>query len=315
MTEGTSAEWISGFWRRIGAFAIDTIILGLVGLGLGLFLERQFVDLGGYGRFVGFFIALFYFGVLNSKIFEGQTAGKRLLNIRVVNASNAPINVLHSFARYGVLGIPFFLNGAQFTNEAMTSFWLYPISLIIFGGLLSVTYLYIFNRVTRQSLHDLVVGSFVVNADAEKSTVGPLWRPHWVVVGVLFIAAATVPVFTSSLAQREPFSDLLSAQAALIEHPSVNYVAVSSGTTTRMSTSDGTTTTSYLSARAFLGNANVSDTELAKELATKLAETYSNSQQSDVIQIILTYGYDIGIASSWSNYSYSFKPMELMSGN
>lgn len=315
MTEGASAEWISGFWRRIAAFAIDTIILGLVGLGLGLFLETQFVELGGYGRFIGFFIALFYFGVLNSKIFGGQTVGKKLLNIRVVNASNEPIDVFHSFARYSVLGVPFFLNGAQFTNEAMTSFWLYPISLILFGGLLSVTYLYIFNRVTRQSLHDLVVGTFVVNSDAEKSAVGPLWRPHLVVVGILFIAAAAVPLFTSSLAQREPFNDLFSAQAALIEHPSVNYVAVSSGTTTRTSTSDGTMTTSYVSARAFLGNANVSDAELAKDLANKLAETYSNSQQLDVIQIILTHGYDIGIASSWSNHSYNFKPTELMGGN
>ena len=314
MTELANAEWISGFWRRIGAFAIDTTILGLVGIGLGLFVERQFVELGGYGRFVGFFIALFYFGVLNSKIFEGQTVGKKLLAIRVVNASNEPIDVLHSFARYGVLGVPFFLNGARLTNEAMTSFWLYPISLIIFGGLLSVTYLYIFNRVTRQSLHDLVVGTFVVNADAEKSAAGPLWRPHLVVVGVLFIAAAAVPVFTSSLAQREPFNYLLSVQAGLIEHPSVNYVVVSSRTTTGLFTSNGTMTTRYLSARAFLGNANISDAELAKELATKLAETHSNSQQFDVIQIILTYGYDIGIASSWSNYSYNFKPAELIDG-
>ena len=315
MTERTNAEWITGFWRRIGAFAIDTIILGFVGIGLGLFLEEQFVHLGGWGRFVGLFIALFYFGVLNSRIFGGQTIGKKLVNIRVVDGGNQSIDLPRSFARYSILGVPFFLNGAQFTDEAMTSFWLYPISLVIFGGLLSVTYLYVFNRVTRQSLHDLVVGTYVVNMDTEQGNNGAIWRPHLIVVGALFLASALLPVWTSNLAQNEPFKDLLSAQAALNDHPSITYVGVSSGTTTRASTSDGTKTTTYLSARAFLKNDTVSDAELAEQLATILANSHSNSQQMDVIQIVLTYGYDIGIASSWSNYSHAFKPTELIGGN
>ncbi len=85
-------------------------------------------------------------------------------------------------------------------------------SLVIFGGVLSVTYLYIFNRVTRQSLHDLAVGTFVVNADAERQHTGAAWRPHFIVVGTLFLVSAFIPVFTSSLAQTEPFKGLLSAQ-------------------------------------------------------------------------------------------------------
>jgi len=311
MIEGSDAKWISGFWRRIGAFAIDTIILGVVGIGLGLILEKQFVQLGGWGRFVGFFIALSYFGVLNSRVFDGQTVGKRLVNIRVVGGDNEPIDLFRSFARYSVLGVPFFLNGAQFTNDAIASFWIYPISVLVFGGLLSVTYLYIFNRVTRQSLHDLAAGTYVVNAETEKSDIGAFWRPHLVVVAALLLASAFLPVLTSQLAQNEPFNDLMSAQAALIEHPSVTYVGVSSGTFTRTSATDGTTTTTYLSARAFLQDNNVSDTELAEQLATTLANSHSNSQQMDVIQIVLTYGYDIGIASSWTNHLHTFSPTDL----
>ena len=311
MVEGSDAKWISGFWRRIGAFAIDTIILGIIGIGLGLVLEKQFVQLGGWGRFVGFFIALFYFGVLNSRVFDGQTVGKKLVKIRVVDGANKSIDLSRSFARYSVLGVPFFLNGAQFTNDAMTSFLIYPISLLIFGGLLSVVYLYIFNRVTRQSLHDLVVGTYVVNSGSERSAVRAFWRPHLVVVAILFLASAILPVYTSKLAQNQPLNDLLLAQAALSEHPSVNYVGVSSGTSTRTSASDGTKTTTYLSARAFLKNNAVSDTELAKQLAATLANSHSDSRQIDVIQIVLTYGYDIGIASSWTNYSHTYSPADL----
>lgn len=312
MTEETNAEWISGFWRRIGAFVIDSIILGIVGLGLGLFLAAQFAQLGGWGRAVGFIIALSYFGILNSKVFGGQTIGKRLVEIRVVNSENQTIDLIHSLARYAILGIPFFLNGARFTDDAMTSFWLYPISLVIFGGVLSVAYLYLFNRVTRQSLHDLALGTFVVNAGVRRNDVEPIWRPHLIVVGVLFLVSALLPVFTSSLAQKTPFEALVSARAALSEFPSVTYVGVSSGTTTRTSTSDGTKTMTYLSARVFLDNPSVSDAILAEQLATSLASSHPGSQQIDVIQIVLTYGYDIGIASSWRNHSHAFKPIDLI---
>ena len=71
--------WISGFWRRIGAFVIDSILLGLLGLLLGLFLEDFFVEIGGWGRFIGFVIAILYFGEMNSKVADGQTIGKKAL--------------------------------------------------------------------------------------------------------------------------------------------------------------------------------------------------------------------------------------------
>lgn len=267
------------------------------------------------GRFVGFFVALFYFGILNSRLFGGQTIGKKLLDIRVVDGSNKPIELPRSFARYSILGVPFFLNGARFTNEAMTSFWMYPISLLIFGGLLSVVYLYVFNRVTRQSLHDLAVGTYVVNAEAQKQETGALWRPHLITVAVVLLASAFLPVFTSNLSNNAPFKDLLTAQSALIEHPSASYVGVSSGTTTRSSSSGGTTTSTYLSAQVILKSNTVSDTELAEKLAKILANSYSDASQMDVLQIVLMYGYDIGIASSWSNYSHTYSPADLIGEN
>jgi hypothetical protein len=102
---------------------------------------------------------------------------------------------------------------------------------------------------------------------------------------------------------------------ALIEHPSVTYVVVSSGTSTRTSNGVLIKTTTYLGARTFLKNDTVSDVELAEQLATILALNHSNAQQMDVIQIVLTYGYDIGIASSWSSYSHAFSPPDLMNEN
>lgn len=107
MTEEVDLKWISGFWRRFGALFIDTLILGVAGLVLGLFLESFFVQLGGWGRLVGFSIALIYFGVMNSSISGGQTIGKKSLKIRVVDSNNSPISLEKSVLRYSILAIPY----------------------------------------------------------------------------------------------------------------------------------------------------------------------------------------------------------------
>jgi len=313
MTEETEQNWISGFWRRIGAFLIDSIVLGLIGLSMGFFLEEFFVEIGVWGRLIGFSIALVYFGVMNSDIANGQTLGKKALKLRVVNSDNKKISLVRSVGRYSILGIPFFLNGAQFSDETMFSSWLYILSFVIFGGLLSVVYLYIFNRVTRQSLHDLVCDTYVVNIRAEKQDTEKVWRPHLVVVVLLFSAAAIVPVFTSSLVQQEPFLELVKSRDALMDNPSVKYATVSSGRSTVSTVQTGTNVTTYLSAQVYLKKNDVSDADLARELAQSIFRESLEARKKDVIVIDLNYGYDIGITKKWYRYSYRFEPSEFSS--
>lgn len=313
MTEDAQQNWIANFWRRIGALFIDTLILGLIGFISGLALESTFVQIGGWGRFIGFVIALAYFGVMNSKLFEGQTIGKKLLNLRVVDSENQTVSLGRSILRYIVLSTPFSLNGAQFSNEAMLSFLMYPLSLIIFGGLFSIIYLYIFNRVTRQSLHDLAVGTFVVNANIEKQEVGKVWKPHLIVVAVFLVAAAIVPVFTGKLAENVVFKDMLAVQSALSSHPGVTYATITTSTKTSSSVNEVAKITTYVSAQVFLLSNNVSDVDFARKLATIVVKNYPEAKEKSALRIILTYGYDIGIWSQWSNHTHDFNPDEFAS--
>ncbi len=313
MTQEIEPKWISSFWRRIGALLIDTLLLGIFGYVLGLALESTFVLLGGWGRLVGFTIALIYFGIMNSSIAGGQTLGKKALKVRVVDSSNTPIGIGKSTLRYIILATPFSLNGAQFSNEAMLSYLIYPLALIVFGGLFSIIYLYIFNRITRQSLHDLAVGTFVVNADVEKQEIGKVWNVHIIIVVLLFVVAAIVPAFTAQLAQSEPFKEMLSVQSELLNEPNVTYATITTNTTTFSSIKEGTKTTTYVSSQVFLGNSNVSDAKFARQLASTVIANYPDAINKDTIQIILTYGYDIGIASKWSSYTHNFDPDELQS--
>lgn len=309
--EDVQEKWICGFWRRIGALFIDTLVLGIFGYVVGLFLEDTFVQLGGWGRLIGFAVSITYFGVMNSSLSNGQTIGKKILNIKVVDSTNSTISLPKSFLRYSFLAVPFSLNGAQITNEALLSYLMYPLSFIIFGGIFSISYLYVFNRITRQSLHDLVVGTYVVNAEVSSEELTSVWKPHLGVVAGLFIAAALVPAFTSDLAKSEPFKGLLATQEAINSNESVKYAGVTEGSSTFTSSDSGITTTTYVNTQAFLYKNNVDDSDTAKQLAQTIIKTYPESLNKNLIQVTLTYGYDIGIASKWNSYNHQFNPQEL----
>ena len=309
--ESVQEKWICGFWRRIGALFIDTLVLGVFGYVVGIFLEDTFVQLSGWGRLIGFAVSITYFGVMNSSIYSGQTIGKKILNIKVVDSANSSISLPKSFLRYSFLAVPFSLNGAQITNEVLLSYLMYPLSVIIFGGLLSITYLYIFNRVTRQSLHDIAVGTFVVNSDSPSEELPPVWKPHLVVVISLFIAATLVPAFTSDLVQSEPFKGLLATQEAISENDSIKYAGVTVGSSSFTSSDSGTTTTTFVKAQAFLYKNNVDDVTIANELAETIIRTYPEALNKSLSQVTLTYGYDIGIASKWNSHNHQFDPNEI----
>jgi hypothetical protein len=203
------------------------------------------------------------------------------------------------------------LNGAQFPNEAMSSFWPYILAPLIFGGAFSIIYLYIFNRTTRQSLHDLLFGTFVVNVGIEKNNVGNLWRPHLIVVCLFFVVAAIVPFLTSNLIHQESFADLMNSREALMKNPSVSNAAIFYGKNTVTTEKTGTKETTYVSADVFLKKNQTSNKELAHDLAKDLVNNYRQAMTKDVILIKLVYGYDIGIVSKWNSYTHRFNPNEL----
>ncbi|WP_247688737.1 RDD family protein [Pseudoalteromonas sp. MMG012] len=304
-------KWVCGFWRRIGALFIDTLILGVLGYVLGLFLEDTFVQLGGWGKLIGFTISIIYFGVMNSSFSNGQTIGKKILNIKVVDSSSSTISLPKSFLRYSFLTVPFSLSGVQITNEALSPYLMYPLSFVIFGGLFSISYLYIFNRVTRQSLHDLAVGSYVVNVGVSSKTLPSVWRPHLAVVAGLFITSVLVPVFTSDIAKSEPFKGLLVTQQAINDNELVKYAGVTEGSTSFNSSDSGSKTTTYVNTRAFLYKNNVDDSDVAKQLAQIIIKNYPESLNKDWVRVTLIYGYDIGITSKWNSHNHQFNPQEL----
>jgi uncharacterized RDD family membrane protein YckC len=163
----------AGLFRRVCAAAIDDAILGAIGLAIAFLFADPLVPFGAAGRLIGAVIALAYFGLLGGPAGDGQTVGKHIMRIRVVDASGASLPVGRAFLRAGLLGLPWFLNGLPLRATFMLTPVAGPaveavISVAVFGlgGALLVTLL--FNRATRQGLHDLAVGSFVVMEGARR---------------------------------------------------------------------------------------------------------------------------------------------------
>ena len=303
-TQLVDSTVFAGAWRRLGAFLIDAVLLGLAAVTAGYFLFDFFVDIGRWGRLLGFAVALAYFGTLNSRLGNGQTLGKRLLKIRVAGADGSALPIQKSALRFAVLGTPWFLNGAWFSGEVLMSPLIYLLAVAVFGVGLSIIYLYLFNRPTRQSLHDLAVSSYVVQAESTNPVAAsPMGRVHVAVVAVLLIAASAAPYFTTRLAAREPFAALLEVYRVISAEPGIVHATVNKGWS---SNSAGETT--YLQVVAYLAEPRIDDTDTAGRLARLAIKTDPSAMTLDTVQVTLVYGYDLGLATAHRTHSHADTP-------
>ena len=301
----------SGFWRRLAAFLVDCSILGMVGLATGLILTNQFASMGAWGRLVGFFVALLYFGFFNSEHTDGQTPGKRLFKIKVVSTDGAPLSMARAVLRFMPIGIPWFLNNLPLSGQALFSFWITLLSVAVFGIGLSVIYLSIFNRQFRQSAHDLLVGSCVTFANGS----GPVeptqvWRMHLAACCGFLVLSAAGPMYTSHIATSEPFPTLLNITRSAEREPWVDHVQVNLGRSIVSSSSDGKSSTTFYNIAAYSSDNDIDNAGRAKRLAMLALSANTAVADATLIRVTLVHGYDIGIAKSWRARTFAHSPSE-----
>jgi uncharacterized RDD family membrane protein YckC len=305
------ASPIAGFWRRFGAALLDSVVLGIGGFLLGLCFARQFTAWGAWGRMLGFAIALLYFVPLNSRLGGGQTIGKRALKIRVTTGAGAELGLGRSLVRAVVLLIPFFLNGTAISLRLLRTPGIAALfSVAVFGLGFSILYLLVCNRRTRQSLHDLVVGSYVVRVGAEAAAKPRIWRGHYAVVGLVLLVAAALPVALQGVMQTGTPAEIMPAYDAVTAEPEVTAAQVVAGTNYFWDAQHGKQTTTSVSAAIRL-NRSVEDKEAeAAKFAGIILRSYPTANQKDALQITLAEGFDIGIASGFVSQGFVHSPQE-----
>lgn len=300
----------AGFSQRLGALLVDVVVLALVGFLVGMVFGDALARMGGYERLVGFAIALAY-GLLNSRLTGGRTLGKYLLRIRVADLAGNPISVPRALVRQVAFSVPFFLNGAPIDLPLLTSWLGVVLSLLVFGGVFAIVYLFVFNRKSRRSLHDLVAGTCVLRGppatDGPAPPPAPVWRGHLLVLGVVALLSATAPYWSEKLAQLETFSEMMPVYQALNEQPGVVTAHV-----IKSNHLDGAPVFGgYITATLVLDKPGVVDEERAREIGQLVLEKYPDARCHQVILVRFVYGYDMVIASSHTSRTYRFAPAAL----
>ena len=308
-TPDTAFAPIAGFWRRVAAFVVDGLILALVGQALAFALFDFFVRLGPWGRCVGVLVALVYF-VSQESSRSGQSLGKRLLRIRVVDAQGLSLSIGPGAARFAVFGVPYFLNGAALPMDVEMFAGGVPFALLVVGGLFSLAWLLVFNRRTRQSLHDLAVGSFVVRADTgSRRAPGPArtWGGHLAIVGALALLAGATPLFYPRLLGIPPFAALRALDERLAAQPELSSVSVFASVG-RVYGVEFSGVRRELTIQATIARPLGDEVPLSTRLAGIALQSFPGASREDLISVRLAHGFDIGIASSWSVNTLSLRP-------
>lgn len=298
---------IAGFWQRAFAYLIDFVVLGVMGYGLGLLLGDQFEAMGAWGRAVGFVITLAYFGTMESRLFQGSTFGKLGLGIKVVTTAGAPLGLGQALLRSAVFHVPFFLNNLVL-GSGDSGFVLPAIqALLVFGLGGAIAYLYVFNRRTRQSVHDLLVGAVVVRAaTAAAPPMLPVWRGHFAVIAALLAAVTGGAATLYSMFGNSVIQPLLLVQRQVSGMPVVRAAGVFTGVTVV----NGDTRTSHMMITVLTRTASVDEQALARKIAAVALATYPPARQLDILAVSITHGYDIGIASRWNVRTIKAPPGE-----
>ena len=300
---------IAGFWRRFLGVFVDSIFVGLIGWGLGFLFFDYFASLGGWGRIFGFAIGLIYYGLMNSRLCHGRTIGKRFAGTRVIARDGQPIGLGKSAVRYLVLALPVFLNGAPIPPSLLLTWVGLIASLLVFGFGGAIIYLIVFNRRTRQSLHDLIVGSFVVKRPAGDGPVNAtIWKGHYVVVILLLLASMVLPIILRPLANGDFFKPIVALQSRIVQEPEVSFATVYEGFTQTFGQGGSRTATLNLTV-ALRQKPSDFDSE-ANKIADIVLHDFPRAQSKDQISILVAYGFDIGIARLSRSQNFAYSPAE-----
>lgn len=140
-----AATELAGFWRRLVAYIIDSIIVGVVtGIiqsVIGLIVQASSTDTTGASvrsGLVGLIIGLLYFGYLWSR--NGQTLGYMALGLKLVKTDGSPVSFVLGMVRYLLIYL---------------SFLLCAIPAIISAFMIGLGQ-------QKQAIHDVIVGTQVV---------------------------------------------------------------------------------------------------------------------------------------------------------
>jgi uncharacterized RDD family membrane protein YckC len=298
----------AGFWRRVGAYLIDTIILGAIGFAAAIPFYDALAALEGPTRLIGLGVGALYFGLSTSNLGGGASLGMRALGLKVVKLDGRPAGLGRALWRALVLQTPMMLNGMSLSGvdaPLMNAYTIFAFTLVFGVGLAQILLL-LFNAPTRRLVHDLVSGTAVVRKEAGTIAAPRSRAPVAAAVVVLlaFLAALAL-IFLPIPWLSQTAGALTATQDDVLALPEVMEAGVLDSTDIHIEGGESKTTrTLVITARLNHWPAD-QDKEAARVRDAALKRTKLNGRR---LRVVLTRGYDIGIASGSNSYTSDVTP-------
>jgi len=300
----------AGFWRRVGAFVFDSLLLGALSVALGSLFFDPLASLGSLGRLVGLGLGVVYFGLGASAVFGGQTLGKRLLGLKVVQKNGRLVSLPTALARSAVVVAPIICNGLLWpvTNPVMGLVVVVLSALLVIGLSLAQVVLLLVNGPDRRLVHDLLFGTVVVRAgavDVPVRTPAP-WKLGLAVI-VPAVALAALLLFTRQMQTwLDPDMKALTAvQAALLKEPDVSFASVMKYKGVFYPSGKPKRTSETLQIQAQVTRWPKTPELTARRLARIAKATYPQPPKDGVV-VVLTYGFDLGFGQRFNSFSANY---------
>lgn len=294
--------------KRITALLIDFIVLAILGYIIALIGKDLFVELGTHGVLVGWLISTTYFTIFNSNLGNGQSIGKRAMDLEVVNNKGDKLTLIDGLVRSLLFTTPFFLFDyfQSLFGSPIVSSILGALNIAYYVGLL---YFFLVNS-DRRTVHDLIARTNVKLRHNEMFEAAPLSKLKLyiyagIIVTILGGFIATYFKFretTNALTEViEANMEVLTELAAEIYELEQVVRIESSKIHVTVESEIGIVIEAWVNEDVNKDEANTIYENIMDILTTKKF----NLNRIDYSEVVLKYGYDIGIADY--NTSRSWK--------
>jgi uncharacterized RDD family membrane protein YckC len=299
-----ASQIVVGFWRRVFADLLDSLVLMIFGFAIGYPFRHAFSSMGLHALWVGLACSFLYFGILHTRFGSGQTLGKRWLGIQVLKRDGSFLSLGSSLIRY--LAVSFVVYNGLYGSllaflPAKASIAVGSVFLLLVIWAFFACFLLIPMHPLKRGLHDLAAGSVVVykgcyNAAAIDRMENPAKasRALWILSGgTLVVAGLFVAGLLTIQSHLGGDLDELSRLAATLSRDYdirvVKDLTPSSGGQP------------ILSVEVFLPLARFEDKadreRTRNDVYKRIQGNFRNLGRYQKVRIIILSGFDLGIAS------------------
>lgn len=304
-----------GFWRRLLALTVDSFILFLAGLAIGLSLHDVLEPWASVTPLLGLALSALYFSLLNGPVGKGRTLGKRLLGLQVLGVDGHTLSARRALWRFAVLalliynGVLFGLAASALPSGLLTTFGVVD-GTVCLALLLGFTVLVVSDPLKRGA-HDLAGGSVVIRAVSREPAPGPVSAPAsprpvviWLAatLAILALGGAAYARYGGRLWWIQP---MLQAKAAIEAETELKDVSIQSASLggRRWSPEKGLTVSGWIPKERF--DDKLARADSIRKVCAVIHRHPELTLDVDYVDVVLKSGFSLGVVSFWRSKWFS----------